>query len=106
MIGNYKIVTLCGSAKFKNEFLMIQQNLTIEGNIVLLPTFFDENKEIPADKFPMLKDMHLKRIDMADEIFVINKDNYIGSSTKTEIEYALAKGKKVAFLVPETTYNK
>ena len=46
----------------------------------------------------MLDDMHKRKIDMADEIFVINKGGYIGSSTKSEIEYATKTGKKVNYM--------
>ena len=46
----------------------------------------------------MLEDMHKRKIDMADEIFVINVGGYIGDSTKSEIEYAKAHGKKVNYL--------
>ena len=48
----------------------------------------------------MLDEMHLAKIDMADEIFVINPGGYIGSSTKREIAYASAKGKKINSLEP------
>ena len=46
----------------------------------------------------MLDDMHKRKIDMADEIFVINKNGYIGSSTKSEIEYAISMNKKVNYM--------
>ena len=46
----------------------------------------------------MLDDMHKRKIDMADEIFVINVGGYIGDSTRSEIEYAKAHGKKVKYL--------
>jgi hypothetical protein len=46
----------------------------------------------------MLDDMHLRKIDLADEIFVINPGGYIGSSTKSEIEYAMESGKSVRYL--------
>ena len=46
----------------------------------------------------MLVDIHKRKIDMADEIFVINVDGYIGSSTRSEIEYANKTGKKVNYL--------
>ena len=42
--------------------------------------------------------MHRQKIDMSDEIFVINKDGYIGESTKAEIEYAKLNEKKVSYL--------
>lgn len=49
----------------------------------------------------MLDDMHKRKIDMADEIFVINVGGYIGSSTRSEIEYATATGKTVRYLEPQ-----
>ena len=49
----------------------------------------------------MLDDMHKRKIDMADEIFVINVGGYIGSSTRSEIEYAIANEKKVNYLEQE-----
>ncbi len=94
----YKVITLCGSAKFKKEFLAMQQKLTLEGNIVLLPIFFDNETEVAENKLQMLKDMHLKKIEMSDEIFVINKNGYIGASTKSEIEYAIKVGKEVSYM--------
>ena len=48
----------------------------------------------------MLDDMHKRKIDMADAIFVVNVDGYIGESTKSEIEYAKEHGKEVFYLVP------
>lgn len=48
----------------------------------------------------MLDDMHKRKIDMADEVFVINVGGYIGSSTQSEIEYASATGKTVNYLEP------
>ena len=103
MIDKYKIITLCGSAKFKDDFVKEQKNLTLEGYIVLSLGFFDlEQGEILNQKTKqLLDDMHKKKIDLADEIFVINKDGYIGESTKSEIEYAMKTGKKVSFLEPE-----
>lgn len=101
MIGKYKVITLCGSARFKNEFLREEQRLTLEGNIVLSIVLFDEKSEdfIFSDEIKqMLDDMHKRKIDLADEIFVINKDGYIGSSTKSEIEYAIKNGKNIEYL--------
>lgn len=103
MIDNYKIITLCGSVKFKDDFLKMQEKLSLDGNIVLTPIFFDHTKiDFTADLKQFLDDMHKRKIDLADEIFVINKDSYIGQSTKSEIEYARKKGKKVNYMEPET----
>ena len=98
--NKYNIITLCGSIRFKTEFLKVQEKLTLEGNIVLTPNFFNNIKkeDINDDIKDMLDKMHRQKIDMSDEIYVINVGGYIGESTKSEIEYARAKGKKISYL--------
>ena len=102
MIGKYKIITLCGSTKFKDEFIAEQKRLTLEGNIVISVGLFghsgDEEVWTKVTKV-MLDDMHKRKIDLADEIFVINVGGYIGSSTRSEIEYAISTDKPVSYLV-------
>lgn len=77
-------------------------------NIVFTPNFFSNaNIEINSETKKMLDEMHRQKIDRSDEIYVINVGGYIGESTKSEIEYAKNKGKKVSYL--ENTneiYNK
>ncbi|MBR6614109.1 MAG: hypothetical protein IKK84_05020 [Clostridia bacterium] len=108
MVGKYKVITLCGSTKFKDEFLREQKRLTLEGNIVISVGLFghsgdnevwenmDEGTLTKTKE--MLDDMHKRKIDMADEIFVINVNGYIGESTKSEIAYAESTGKTVRYL--------
>lgn len=101
MQGKYKVITLCGSTRFKDVFLEVQKRLTLEGNIVISVGLFGHSgdDEVWSDGVKeMLDDMHKRKIDMADEIFVINKGEYIGSSTWSEIEYAKAKGKIIRYL--------
>lgn len=101
MVGKYKVITLCGSTKFKDEFLREQKRLSLEGNIVISVGTFGHSgdSEVWSENIKeMLVDMHKRKIDMADEIFVINKGGYIGSSTKSEIEYAINHGKKVNYM--------
>lgn len=103
MVGGYKVITLCGSTRFKKQFLETQKLLTLKGNIVISVGLFGhsgDNEVWLKDIKQMLDDMHKRKIDMADEIFVINVNGYIGSSTKSEIEYALKTGKKVSYLEP------
>ena len=103
MQGKYKIVTLCGSTRFKDEFLKVQKELTLKGYIVNSVGLFGHSgdDEVLDDGVKeMLDEMHLAKIDMADEIFVINVGGYIGSSTRSEIEYAAATGKAVHYLEP------
>ena len=96
----YNIITLCGSINFKDEFLKVQEKLVLEGNIVFTPNFFNNIKkeEISLETKEMLDKMHKQKIDMSDEIYVINQGGYIGESTKLEIEYAKSKGKKITYL--------
>lgn len=101
MIGKYKIITLCGSTKFKDDFIREQKRLTLEGNIILTVGLFGhsgDNEVWNEGVKEMMDDMHKRRIDMSDEIFVINKGGYIGSSTKSEIEYAIKINKKVNYM--------
>ncbi len=108
MVGNYKVITLCGSTRFKDQFMEAQKRLTLEGNIVISVGLFghsgdnevwenmDEGTLTKTKE--MLDDMHKRKIDMADEIFVINVNGYIGDSTRSEIDYALKHGKSVRYL--------
>lgn len=97
-IQNYPVVTLCGSTKFKEDFIEAQKKLTLQGYIVISVGLFGHSGDDLQGSKVMLDDMHKRKIDLADEIFVINKNGYIGSSTKSEIEYAAAHGKKIRYL--------
>lgn len=112
MVGKYPVITLCGSTRFKDQFLEAQKRLTLEGNIVISVGLFghsgDDEVWTEGTK-EMLDDMHKRKIDMADAIYVINVGGYIGESTRSEIEYAKRNGKEVRYLdgstsgVPEET---
>ena len=105
MVGSYKVITLCGSTRFRDAFMEAQKRLTLEGNIVISVGLFghagDDEVWKPGTK-EMLDDMHKRKIDMADEIYVINVGGYIGESTRSEIEYARRNGKVVRFLEEES----
>ena len=106
--AGYPVVTLCGSTRFKDEFMEAQKRLTLEGNIVISVGLFghsgdqevwenmDEGTLTKTKE--MLDDMHKRKIDMADAIFVINVGGYIGESTRSEIEYAKMHGKEIKYL--------
>ena len=108
MQGQYKVITLCGSTRFKDEFLELQKRLTLEGNIVISVGLFGHSGDSEVwenmdegtltKTKAMLDDMHKRKIDMADEIYVINLGGYIGESTRSEIDYAIRHGKKVRYL--------
>jgi hypothetical protein len=101
MIDKYKVITLCGSTKFKEDFFKEQKRLTLEGNIVISVGLFGhsgDNEVWTEGVKEMLDTMHKRKIDMADEIFVINKNGYIGESTRNEINYAISTNKKVNYM--------
>jgi len=103
MVRDYRIVTLCGSTKFREEFIKQQKRLTLEGYIVISVGLFGHSgdNEVWTDTTKeMLDDMHLRKIDLADEIYVINKNGYIGESTQREINYARETSKPVRYLEP------
>ena len=96
----YKVITLCGSSKFKSEFEKVQLDLTLQGNIVLSLPIFSHNtgQELSNDQISLLSDMHKQKIDMADEVFIVNPEGYIGKNTMEEIEYAISMNKPVNYL--------
>jgi hypothetical protein len=97
-----EIVTLCGSTKFKDIFMMEARRLTLEGYIVLMPHVFGHS-EPPhlqkdwQDKKVELDQGHLDKIAMSDWVYVINFEGYIGESTCNEIRYAKAHNIPVRF---------
>lgn len=101
MVGKYKVITLCGSTRFKDDFIREQKRLTLAGCIVISVGLFGhsgDNEVLDSGVKTMLDDMHKRKIDLADEIFVINKNGYIGYSTASEIAYAIKTGKKVNYM--------
>ena len=103
MVGKFPVITLCGSTRFKEQFLETQKRLTLEGNIVISVGLFghcgDDEVWTPGTK-EMLDNMHKRKIDMADAIYVINVGGHIGESTRSEIEYACKNGKQIYYLEP------
>ena len=102
-VVRYPVITLCGSTRFKDAFLEAQKRLTLEGNIVISVGLFghagDDEVWTEGTK-EMLDDMHKRKIDMADAIYVVNVGGYVGESTRSEIEYARRNGKRVEYLEP------
>ncbi len=99
-----KIICLCGSTRFVDTFNEWRKRLTLEGNIILsielvLPQSEREDPQHHNFKVKqMLDELHLRKIDLADEVFILNVGGYVGDSTKLEIEYAKKLGKPVKYL--------
>lgn len=100
-----KIVCLCGSTRFAKEFMEAQFRETVAGNIVLTVGCFPRRDDGSWDRMQVtdeqkvkLDELHLRKIDLADEVFVVNVGGYIGDSTRREVAYAEAKGKPIRWL--------
>ena len=87
-----KIITICGSMKFWEDMIKIYTSLSNEGNIVFLPVINGKDKDL-------LNFIHRRKIEISDEIFVVNINGYIGDNTKDEISYALELGKCIKKLL-------
>ena len=92
-----KVITICGSLKYKDEMMTVAQKLSLDGNCVLTPVYPVGDKKPSEEELKILKEAHFKRIEMSDEIFVLNIDGYVGESTKLEIEYAEKLGKVIEY---------
>jgi len=100
MINGFKVITMCGSTKFKEDHLKELMRLTLEGNIVLSCPFYDhsENLQLTNEQCSMIANMHEGKINISDAIFVVNKNGYIGESTQNEIDYAYSKNIEVIYM--------
>lgn len=101
-MNNIKVVTLCGSMKFKKEMMKIATELELEKKYAVIQCVYFENNDLSNYNMDDedFEKLHLKKIEISDAIFVVNVDGYIGKSTKKEIEYAKSLKKEILSLVP------
>ena len=94
-----KIITVCGSYRFKKEMVEITEKLALQGNSMITPIELSKtNKEAYTEAdVKMLEKMHKEKIKISDAILVVNVNDYIGSSTQKEIEYAKSLNKEVLY---------
>jgi len=90
-------VCICGSVRFEDELSAANRELTLTGAIVLAPSVFELTTD---EQKTALGALHLRRIDLADRVVIVNPGGYIGESTTREIAYARAAGKPVSFTDP------
>ena len=97
------VVVLCGSGRFREAFEQAEYDATLAGKIVLTigcnTRDIARSAELMHHK-PMLDELHLRKIDLADEVLVLNCDGYVGESTAREILYARLRGKSIRYLEP------
>ena len=104
------IVCLCGSTRFYKEFMRENYEQSMAGKIVLTVGFYIHSSQAahgeqlgctPEQK-KVLDELYLRKIDMADEVRILNVGGYIGESTRNEVEYAKRMGKRITFLQKPT----
>lgn len=108
-LGRPRIVCLCGSTRFLDAFDAASIQQTLAGNIVLsiattrtadVDLFADRSPAEPEELREHLAALHRAKIDLADEVLVLNVGGYVGPSTRSEIEYAERTGTPVTYLEP------
>jgi hypothetical protein len=97
--GRPEIVCICGSARFAEEMRAANRDLTFAGAIVVAPGEAADEL-ITNEQKTALDALHLRKIDLADRVLVVNPGGYIGESTSREIAYARATGKPISFTDP------
>jgi hypothetical protein len=95
-VARPKVICLCGSLRFGREFAAERIRLTLDLAIVLAPEA-TEAAGLDPSLVRALGELHLRRIDLADEVRIVNPGGYIGEATRREIEYAIAQGKPVTY---------
>jgi hypothetical protein len=94
-------VCICGSVRFADEMRVANRDLSLAGVIVVAPgVFLGAGDPITDEQKVALGDLHLRKIDLADRVLVVNPGGYVGESTTREIAYARAAGKPVSFTDP------
>ena len=96
-----KIICLCGSTKFKNAFEKAIFEESCNGNIVLSVCCFAhaDNLQLTQQQKENFDKLHFSKIELADEILVLNVNGYVGESTRNEINYATSLNKKIRYLI-------
>ncbi len=95
-----RIVCICGSTRFAAHMNTEAERLTLAGAIVVRPEVIAYSRErdqqfVEPEVKAALDVLHLRKIDLADEVVIVTVDGYIGESTRREIEYAERIGKPV-----------
>src|SRR3954471_23132690 len=106
--GEAKVIALCGSTRYEAEFAEVNQQLTMQGCVVISLGMFSL-PDLPgydwtadsSDLKGLLAGVHFQKIRMADEVYIVDPGGYIGESTRREIAYAESLGKPVRYLSRE-----
>lgn len=94
-----KVITVCGSYKFKKEMIEITEKMTLKGNCMLTPNELakSDKNAYTKEEALLIDKMHKEKIKLSDAVLVVNVNNYIGNSTKSEIEFAKSLNKEIIY---------
>lgn len=94
-----KVITVCGSYKFKKEMVEIAEKMTLKGNCMIMPNDLTKTGKdsYTQDEIIMIDKMHKEKIKISDAILVVDVNGYIGSSTKSEIDFAKSLNKEILY---------
>ncbi len=96
-----KIVTLCGSMRFQAQMKSIAESLELTEKYVVIQCIYpNDGRPLTSEEIRLLGELHYRKIEISDAIYVVNVGGYIGKSTQSEIEYARSLGKEVMYLEP------
>lgn len=95
--NKHKVITVCGSLKFKKEIVETAVRLETAGNVALIPVFPDNEAVLTDEEINMLGKMHKEKIKLSDAVFIVNVNQYIGKSTKSEIDFAKELNKEILY---------
>lgn len=101
------IIILSGSSKFRKQIEQVHASLTLQGNIVISPPFFERRAGLAwtGEQIKLMNELQFKKIDLSDELYIIDVDGCIEGDTRKEIAYAEIKGKKVRYYSQECEYE-
>ncbi len=94
-----KVVTICGSMRFKDKMMEVAKELEIKNKYIVIQCVYTTDK-FSEEEQQILADLHYKKIEISDAIYVVNVNGYIGNSTNKEIEQAKKLGKEIMYLEP------
>lgn len=99
-MNDIKIVTICGSMKFKDEMIKVAEKLELKNGYAVIQCVFGSTSNYSMDEIEKLGQVHFKKIEISDAIYVVNVGGYLGDATKKEIEYAKKLNKEILSLEP------
>lgn len=100
-MNNIKVVTMCGSKRFKDKMQSIATYLELVNKYAVISCIFsDDDSKLSEEDMVLLGKIHFRKIEVSDAIYVVNVDGYVGESVKKEIEYAKSLNKEILSLEP------